>query len=173
MNTAHSISRILKKSLCASQAIFDAYQKRIKEGSLTRDDDSESHFCVYFLPQNPKNKEIFIVDHKKAGLWLSPGGHIDKGETVFKALSREIFEELGLKNFFKKEPEPFLFTITPINKPRHTLHYDIWYLMLTDGHDFKIDFTEFNNVKWLSINEARKIITDAPNLEALSVVEKM
>lgn len=63
---------------------------RAAEGKLTRDENPTTHFSVYFLPYNPKTKEIFIVAHKKSGLWLSPGGHIDKGELLLETLEREM-----------------------------------------------------------------------------------
>jgi 8-oxo-dGTP diphosphatase len=43
------------------------------------------------------NKETLLVHHVKTGLWLPPGGHIEKDETPDDALLREIKEELGLE----------------------------------------------------------------------------
>ena len=92
-----------------------------------------------------------------------------------EALNREIDEELGVKDFFKEEQSPFLLTITPIENRVQPCkaHYDVWYLMPTDGSNFNIDPTEFHDTKWLTIDEARKIVTDKPNLEALEAVEKL
>ena len=85
--------------------LTDKYVKRVtKGGLLTRDENPESHFCVYFLPYNQKTNEVFIIHHKKSGLWLSPGGHIDKGEDLLRAVNREISEELGIVDFFSEKP---------------------------------------------------------------------
>jgi 8-oxo-dGTP diphosphatase len=113
---------------------------------------------------------VFVV---KSGLWLSPGGHIDRGETLFEALNREIDEELGVTDFFREEPRPFLLTITPIeNKVQPCReHYDLWYLVPTDGHGFDLDPTEFHETRWLAFDKARKVVTDAANGEALNAVE--
>ena len=43
-----------------------------------------------------RNK-LLLVYHKKLGLWLPVGGHIDKNELPDDALKREIFEETNLK----------------------------------------------------------------------------
>jgi len=114
------------------------------------------------------------VHHKKSGLWLSPGGHIDGGETLLQALNREIDEELGIKDFFA-EARPFLLTITLIKNVILPCkeHYDVWFLLPTDGRNFNIDPTEFHETRWLAIDEARKLVTDAANVEALNAVERL
>ena len=58
------------------------YKDRIKQGDFTRDENPASHFCVYFASFDENKKEIFIGHHKKSGLWLFNGGHIDKGEII-------------------------------------------------------------------------------------------
>lgn len=175
MDTIQSVSKILDSSICDSLETFSAFTQKLKKGSPTRDENPQYHFCAYFLPYNSKNKEVFIIHHKKSGLWLSPGGHVDKEETLFEALNREINEELGVKEFFGEEPSPFLLTITPIEnrvQPCKT-HYDVWYLLSTDGSNFNIDLAEFHDTKWLAIEEARKIITDKANLKALEIIENL
>lgn len=174
MNTEQSISKILNCSICDSEVTYNAFKKRLGEGLPTREENSKTHFCVYFLPYNSQNKKVFIVHHKKSGLWISPGGHIDKGETPMEAVNREISEELGVKSFFKDTPAPFLFTIVLIETQNHPCkaHYDIWFLVPTDGSNFNIDPTEFYDTKWLTVEEAKKIVTDPSNVKALEVVEK-
>ncbi len=150
------------------------YIKRLVEGNpLTRDEGGVFHFCVYFLPYNPQTKQIFIVHHKKSGLWLSPGGHIDKGELLLDALNREIGEELGIENFFPELPKPFLLTVTPIDNPMQPSckeHLDIWFLVETDGSGFSVDPQEFHSTKWVSLDDAAKIFTDKNNLKALEII---
>ena len=157
---------------CDSESTRTNFLKRLEEGAFIRDENPQSHFCAYFLPYNSENKKVFIVHHKKSGLWFSPGGHIDKGEGLLETLNREIDEELGVKTFFKELPSPFLLTITPIEnkvQPCKT-HLDIWYLVNTDGANFNVDPKEFHETRWLTIDEAEKIVTDKPNRKALEFV---
>lgn len=149
------------------------FLQRVQEGQLTRDENNRSHFCVYFLPYNPVTKEVFIVHHKKSGLWISPGGHIDKDEYLLQALNREIMEELGVSNFFPELPKPFLLTITPIENTTQPCkeHLDIWFLVETDGSNFNVDPQEFYNTKWLNLAGAKKIVTNRENLQALVIVQ--
>lgn len=167
------IAKIIDVSICDNRDTCTKYLKRLEEGDLTRDENPKSHFCAYFFPYNPKNKKVFIIHHKKSGLWLSPGGHIDEGEGLLDTLNREINEELGVKNFFKESQSPFLLTITPIENKTQPCkaHFDIWYLMKTDGNLFEIDPREFHNTRWMTINEARKIVTDPPNRKALEILK--
>ena len=167
------IQKVIDPSICDSENTRAGFLKRLEEGAFTRDENPQSHFCAYFLPYNSENKKVFIVHHKKSSLWLSPGGHIDKGEGLLETLNREIDEELGVKTFFKELPSPFLLTITPIEnkvQPCKT-HLDIWYLVNTDGANFNVDPKEFHETKWLTIDEAEKIVTDPPNRKALEFVK--
>jgi len=175
MDTIQSIFKILNSSICDSPETSVAFLKRLKEGLPTRDENPKTHFCVYFSPYDSKNKKVFIVHHKKSGLWIFPGGHIDKGEILLETLNREVKEELGIESFFGKDQKPFLFTITRIEnkvQPCKT-HYDIWYLLPTDGSNFNINPSEFHDSKWLTTKEAKKIVVDKPNLRALEIIENL
>lgn len=66
MPTFNSIQKILKPCICNCEEILNLFQKRLNQGKLTRDENPETHFCVYFLPYNPQNKKVFLVHHKKS-----------------------------------------------------------------------------------------------------------
>lgn len=40
---------------------------------------------------------VVLLEHKRLGIWLQPGGHIDPGETPWEAALRESREETGLE----------------------------------------------------------------------------
>jgi 8-oxo-dGTP pyrophosphatase MutT (NUDIX family) len=172
-NLAEQITQIANDFAEQEPQVSKLYLERLaKGGGLTRDEGNPSHFCAYFLPYNPKTKQVFIVHHKKAALWLSPGGHVDKDELLLTALNREIKEELGVTDFFPELPKPFLITITPINNTVQPCkeHFDIWFLLETDGKNFDVDPHEFHSAKWATFEEAKKLITDGANIKAINLL---
>ncbi len=170
---------IIAKSFFSSPVMLE-FVSRSKEGQLTRDENPYTHFCVYFAAYDPKSKEVFIGHHKKSGLWLFNGGHIDKGEIPKETLIREIGEEWGLKIDLESVGEPKLITITPINNPakqKCTKHYDIWYFVPVSRENFTPDEeklnTEFYVTGWRTIEEARSVITDPNTLRAVSEMDSI
>lgn len=168
------ISAILNPSLCDSKAVYQKFRERLSEGRLTRDENLRSHYCIYFFPYNHLAKKVFVVHHKKSGLWLSPGGHIDEGEVLLETLNREVREELGVAEPFQELAEPFLLSITPIgnNVQPCREHFDIWYPLFSDGADFNVDLKEFHATRWVTIAEARSLFTDPNSLKALGLIQK-
>lgn len=167
--------KIAEPSLFDKNTTHQDFVKRISKGNLTRDEDESTHFSVFFMPFNPVSREVFVVHHKKADLWIFPGGHIDKGESLLMTLNREIEEELGVKNQFKKLENPFILSITEIESPAQIcdLHYDIWYLYKTDGRSFVVDPREFYETQWISVDKAREIVFDCHTLRAFDKLEKL
>lgn len=47
--------------------------------------------CMIF-----NKSRLLLIEHKKLGMWLQPGGHIDENETPMEAAIREVKEETGL-----------------------------------------------------------------------------
>lgn len=181
---ANQLTKDLEKLISEKffhQAMGQKFLERLGQGNLTRDENPESHFCVYFAAYDPKAKQIFIGHHKKSGLWLVNGGHIDQGETLQETLKREIDEEWGLaENLENLEiSQPRLLTITEINNlPKQTCraHYDVWYFVAVDKNVFNPDkqklATEFHENQWVTFETARKsFIKDANNLQALDFME--
>ena len=41
--------------------------------------------------------KVLLIHHKKLGIWIPPGGHIDENETPDNALRRQLKEELNLE----------------------------------------------------------------------------
>ncbi len=171
------IAEIIKNSVdpraCLSAAAYQQFLAKIAQGKFTRDEGSPDHFCVTFFPYNPDTKQVFLTHHKKSGLWIAPGGHVDRGELPLATLRRELREELGFDCAPPQELKPFLFTIitipsTQLGSCSH--HYELWYKIPTDGSIFQIDPREFYATRWATIDEARRLVTDK---DALFAIDKI
>ena len=147
---------------------------------LTRDENPYTHFCIYLEAYDPKAREVFVGHHKKSGLWLFNGGHIDEGETLEEALIREIGEEWGLEMKLDNIGDPKLLTVTTINNPTKqtcTKHYDIWYFVPVDKNKFDANqellTKEFHTAEWSNTKIARNLITDPNTIEAVNQLETL
>jgi 8-oxo-dGTP pyrophosphatase MutT (NUDIX family) len=166
---------IVDDSICNPE-VGREFLRRLNEGKLTRDENPESHYCVYFAAYDPETGEVFVGHHIRSGLWLFNGGHIDERETPAETLVREAMEEWGQKWQTEEVPEPSLLTITEIDNPKQTCrrHYDIWYFLPVNKSTFKVDddrlAKEFHEIGWKSIAEARALITDPNTLEAVDMI---
>ncbi len=153
--------------------------KRLMKGRLTRDENPESHFSTYFAAYDLSARQIFIGLHKKAGLWLFNGGHIDKGELIRQTLTREINEEWGIDSNDLEIKSPAFLTITEIDNPSKQscrIHYDLWHFISVDKNYFNPEkeklLQEFHEAGWKSLKEAKDLIRDRNTLKAIDFIEK-
>lgn len=71
---------------------------------------------------------MVLLRHKRLGIWLQPGGHIDPGETPWEAAAREAEEETGLA---VRAPEagPLLLHVDAHDGGRGHRHLDLRYVL--------------------------------------------
>lgn len=73
-------------------------------------------------------KGVVLHRHKRLGLWLQPGGHVDAGETPWDAALREAVEETGLPvRYAGGTPQLVHVDVHP--GPRGHTHLDLRYLL--------------------------------------------
>jgi len=160
-------------------AIKHRFLHRLNEGLLTRRENPTSHLCVYFAAHDPAAGRVFIGHHKKSDLWLFNGGHMDPGETPTETVIREAAEEWGMNLDPHTIPAPQLITLTQIEHPEKIIcewHYDLWHFLPFDRNSFRpVDanlYTEFFSFGWKHYDEAEKLLTSQPTIEALHYLRK-
>ncbi len=109
----------------------------------------DPHLVAYFLLIDPSTKQALLVDHKKAGLWLPAGGHVEPNEHPKETVMREILEELGIEANFMIE-DPLFLTVT--KTVGHTAgHTDIslWYILKgCSSVSYAFNAEEFVQIHW-------------------------
>ncbi|MFC6904509.1 NUDIX hydrolase [Halalkalicoccus tibetensis] len=84
-----------------------------------------------------------LHEHGKLGLWLPPGGHIDRDELPHEAAKREVREETGLDVTLVCEHDDVSSpTVTSLPEPVHLLLEDINVHEAGVGHQH-IDFVYY------------------------------
>lgn len=80
---------------------------------------------------------VVLLEHKRLGIWLQPGGHLDPGESPWTAAERESAEETGLDvrltGPFDGHGVPELLHVDVHAGGRGHTHLDLRYLI--DGGD--------------------------------------
>lgn len=129
------------------------------------------HLVCYIVLVDREAQMVLLGAHKKAGLLLPSGGHLDPLEAPWDAAKREAQEELG-SNFdplFGKNPF-FISIVEAIGIAPTHVDVDLWYVLRADsslgipkGEEFD---TEFASASWLSFREilALKDLQTDPNM---------
>jgi 8-oxo-dGTP pyrophosphatase MutT (NUDIX family) len=73
-----------------------------------------------------------LLEHRRLGMWLQPGGHVDAGEMPWEAALREAAEETGL-DVAHHGGSPYLVHVDVHAGGRGHTHLDLRYLL--DGAD--------------------------------------
>ena len=116
-------------------------------------------------------KRFLLIHHRKLGVWLPPGGHVDANELPSDAAIREALEETGLQvaiinpSFYqfnlphaKSIPSPYCCALQNIpthrDQPAHQ-HIDLLYVAKPIGNVENLveNGEETNGIKWFSVEE--------------------
>jgi 8-oxo-dGTP pyrophosphatase MutT (NUDIX family)/GNAT superfamily N-acetyltransferase len=110
-----------RDSIAAFVERFDALDRPFDEHA------DRVHVTASAIVVTADRSRVLLHQHKRLGLWLQPGGHIDAGETTCDAAVREAREETGLPVEPVSDGQLIHVDVHP--GPRRHTHLDVRYLV--------------------------------------------
>jgi 8-oxo-dGTP pyrophosphatase MutT (NUDIX family) len=112
----------------------------------------DPHLVSYFVLIDEAANKILLVDHKKAGLWLPPGGHVELNEHPKETVRREIFEELRIQADFISHDPLFVTVTKTVGQTAGHTDVTLWYILRENSAiAIEYDQEEFNGINWFDI----------------------
>ncbi len=139
--------------------------------------DKPAKRCLTVVAWTIHEGKTLLVKHKKLGIWLAPGGHVEENELPQHAAEREFFEETGVKvkvispkdvpvgTTSEYLPPPFAMNLHWINKPSTTRgfceqHYTLnFFVEVIDASAFARQEDETDDIGWFTLEEVQKLET--------------
>ena len=120
-----------------------------------------------------KDGKVLLVHHRKLGMWLAIGGHIEEDETPEAAIIREAKEEAGIdieivgskdtagnvKGDVEVLISPDHIQLEEIDEKHQ--HIDLVYFARTTSSNIRLKEDEHHEIKWFSEKEL-----DSPDIAA-------
>ena len=116
----------------------------------------DPHLVSYIVVVDRELTRTLLVEHRLAGLWLPPGGHVEPGEHPRQTVLREAREELGIDAELADGPDAgprFITRTTTVGQGGH-VDVSLWFLVVADK-DASLDWDEreFAGLRWWSRDE--------------------
>jgi 8-oxo-dGTP pyrophosphatase MutT (NUDIX family)/GNAT superfamily N-acetyltransferase len=133
--------------------------------ALTRPFDEKAgkvHVTASAILVSDDRQRVVLHKHKRLGLWLQPGGHIDAGELPWNAALREAGEETGLPVRLHGDA---LIHVDVHPGPRGHTHLDLRYLVESPQVPPAPPEGESQEVQWFQWHQA--VAVAEPGLEGV------
>jgi 8-oxo-dGTP pyrophosphatase MutT (NUDIX family) len=148
------------------------------ETACARSHFAPGHFTASAFVLSPDRHELILIHHKKLGIWVQPGGHVDPTDRDLEsAARREVAEEVGLRNLQPLLAGGALFDVDihaiPARKdePLHE-HFDVRFAFVAPTLDFERS-EEVSDARWLPLGEVGATTTDRSVLRAVEKLRRL
>lgn len=132
------------------------------------------HITASGFVLSPDASALLLIHHRRLGMWLQPGGHVDPVDVdVLAAARREVAEETAVSELVLETPGIFDLDVHPIpGRPGVDAHhhYDVSFLFRAKSWDMAAA-DEVLDARWVAIEEASTISNDRPLARVLAWLE--
>ena len=134
---------------------------------------SPGHFTASAFVLSPDRRDLVLIHHKKLGIWVQPGGHVEASDADLQsAARREVLEEVGLAEltpFASNASAVFdvdIHTI-PARKadPAHE-HFDVRFAFIANTRDL-VHSEEVADLRWVPLADIEQMATDESVMRAV------
>ena len=117
-------------------------------------DQEIAHFTASALVVDEARTRTALVHHRKLGLWVQPGGHLDPQDVgIGEAALREVREETGIDGELGPLIHLDIHEIpTRAEMPAH-LHLDVRFAVIAAGNELRLS-EESTDLRWYTLDEA-------------------
>lgn len=130
-----------------------------------------THVTASAIVVSDAGDKVALHLHKRLGIWLQPGGHIEPGESVEDAALREAHEEIGVPVRHHTDGGCFVHIDVHPGPKGHT-HHDVRLLLRAPEVAPQPAAGESPQVRWFTWDEAMAV-ADAGLVGALQTVRAL
>lgn len=139
------------------------------EAPFSRTSFVPGHVTASAFVLSPSADELLLIFHRKLGIWVQPGGHIEPGDaSLLDAARREVAEEVGLELDAAVTVSVFDLDIHAIParkaEPAHE-HFDVRYCFHSPTRDFTVS-AEVVDARWVELAKIEQVTSDESVLRA-------
>jgi len=134
----------------------------------------EKHLTAsVFIISDEKVPRALLLDHKKLGMWMPPGGHKELLENPYENMLREAMEETGIDlTPYMPKPEVWDGHTVRLPKPHHIIeaaikphkdepahfHIDLGYVARIPFRDVSLmEAGDHKDMRWFTLEEIKNI----------------
>ena len=159
----------------AAEAAFVERMRELSraESACERSHFEPGHFTASAFVLSPDRRDLVLIHHKKLGIWVQPGGHVEATDAdLIGAARREVLEEVGLGELEPIQNGASLvfdvdIHLIPARKadPAHE-HFDVRFAFVAKTREL-VHSEEVADLRWVPLSDVEQMGTDESVLRAV------